>query len=114
MQPVLSWLRQTTTVAGLATIALTAVLQFTSSAPPGVIASTFVGSLVLLILPGQGDLASKIATVASDAVDSAVARGSKASVGKLTSDAIVLAGQLHPATPVVVAGPAAVNLTQGA
>lgn len=89
---ILSWLRQTTTVQGLAVLACTAALQLTAAAPwQGVLAGT-VASLVLLALPGQGDLSRKIGQIATDVAVVAATRGSAAAVNKLAADGLALAG----------------------
>ena len=97
------WGRQTTTVQGLAVLALTAVLQLTQAVPVGVVAATAATSLVLLILPGQGDLAGKIGKATADITRAIATRGDRASLGALAMDGVVLAGNLPPTTPVVPA-----------
>ena len=94
---ILSWLRQTTTVQGLAALACTVALQLTASVSWQVVLGGAVASLVLLVLPGQGDLSRKIGQISADVATVAVTKGNTAAVEQLAKDGMVLLGAKPPA-----------------
>ena len=96
---ILSWLRQTTTVQGLAVAACTVAAQLAGGVPWPVAVGGAAAALVLLALPGQGDLSRKIGAVATDVAVLAAMRGSAASVSRLASDGLALMQGDAPLAP---------------
>ncbi len=89
-----SWLRQTTTVQGLAGSAMTAVTALAGGTPGGGGGGGPAAAAGRLAMPGAGDLSGKISAVFVDLAGLIANRGSLASIGALARDGLVLAGSL--------------------
>ena len=96
-QAINSWLHQTTTVHGLSVMILTAVAQATGGAPLWVVLGGLAGALVLLILPGQGDLAGNVAKLTQDVGVAIQTQGGKAAISALANDGVALENAYKPA-----------------
>ena len=100
----LAWLRQTTTVQGLAVMALTAVANLAGGAPLWAVLGGAAASLVLLALPGQGDLAGAIGKLATDVGRLSGGKLDPLSVELIARDGVALASDLSEPSKVVVTG----------
>ena len=101
LAPVVAWLRQTSTILGIATLAgIVAALashQVTwAEAIPGGVAA-----LIAMAIPGHPDAQAAATKAATDAVRVVQSRGLGGSTLALGADLVTLAGSLPDDTPVV-------------
>lgn len=62
----IAWLKQSTTIQGFALLVFTIIMQVSNESPWPVILGSACASVVLIILPGHGDLSSKFGALVND------------------------------------------------
>ena len=63
---IIAWLKQSTTIQGFALLVFTIIMQVSNESPWPVIVASACASIVLIILPGHGDLSSKFGELVND------------------------------------------------
>ena len=97
----ISWLRQTSTILGFATLGGT-IAEVCSRQMSWIAAAPILGAAVVSIAwPGHPDVAAAASQAAKDGIAAGQTRGAMGSVMTLGADLVTLAGMLPDATPVV-------------
>ena len=99
--PGLAWLRQTSTILGIATLAGIAAALINHQVSWAEAIPGSVAALIAMAIPGHPDLQATATKAAADAVAAVRAKGLGGSTAVLGMDLVTLAGSLPDNTPVV-------------
>ena len=95
------WLRQPTTILGVATIAGTIAEGVNRELSWAAAAPVIAGGLVAIVWPEQPSTKAAVEQTVKDGLAVVVSKGSAGSTMTLGTDLVTVAGLLHPNTPVV-------------